>query len=266
MKVNDSAKPPRASKHSLSKKQKKRVQQEEDAALYVADPVKIAKRLEKQAQRLAAPERIAKLEAYRQNKADKDSRAVARRGRLAEQQRKNSKACGFPQIMYELGDLKAASLAEQKRSCDAARELSVEIQDSATVYSMPVGDGTDDFLARASSLISETLCSTQSSLSTTDQMNLKEALSLVRTTQLLSTNQSVRSEEHRNAVEAEPNYSTPRLIVRDVPIRPASPVDHEAAEPEQEYWDLYSQLKGAAGTPVYTMQHMSGAEHDAMME
>jgi hypothetical protein len=54
------------------------------------------------------------------------------------------------------------------------------------VHTMPEETGADVFLTRADSLIHQTLAS-NSTLSPTDRQNLEEALSLVRTVQLLST-------------------------------------------------------------------------------
>jgi hypothetical protein len=188
--------------HNLSKKQKQRLRRREDAALH-ADPVKIAQKQEKAAQRAEDPERIARLEAHNQKTAENKARTQAKRVRNIKQSRQHSSGrllmdvikteaseaqdlAPAPQTYGAVNGYSSGGPTVRTRGQRAAHQVNMELQDLATVHSMPEETGTDAFLTRADSLIHQTL-SSNSTLSPTDRQNLEEALSLVRTVQLLSS-------------------------------------------------------------------------------
>lgn len=189
--------------HDLTKKQKKRAIRREKAALQVPDPIKIAAKQEKAAQRATDPERIAKLEAHKQKVAESKARSQARRVRHMEQHKQHSKSSTVmndiaeaseafehapaPQTYSTENDHFSSEPASRTRGQKAARDVHEKIQSLVAVHSMPEDTGTDAFLVRADALIDQTLASFSSALSPTDRKNLEEALSLVRTVQLLSS-------------------------------------------------------------------------------
>ncbi|KAK6007167.1 hypothetical protein QM012_006175 [Aureobasidium pullulans] len=184
-------------------KQKRRDRRREKAALQIPDPIKIANKKEKAAQRAADPERIAKLEAHKQKVAESKVRTQARRVRQMEQQKQHSKSRIVKDDIAEANEaLKHAPALQsyrtrndyvstdpttRTRGQNAARDVHEKIQSLVAVHSMPEETGADAFLVRADSLIDQILASFSSTLSTTDRKNLEEALSLVRTVQLLSS-------------------------------------------------------------------------------
>lgn len=190
--------------HDLSKKQKKRLRRREDTVMYAPDPDKIALKEEKAAQRAQDPERIARLEAHNQKTAENKARLQAKRARNI----KESKQHGAGRLLMDKIKVETSEALEhasglQSRGVDnnylpshpaiktrgqrAAHKVNTELQNLATVHSMPEETGTDAFLDRADSLIHQTLVSSDSTLSLADRKNLEEALSLVRTVQLLSS-------------------------------------------------------------------------------
>jgi hypothetical protein len=188
--------------HNLSKKQKQRLRRREDAALH-ADPVKIAQKQEKAAQRAEDPERIARLEAHNQKTAENKARTQAKRARNVKESRQHSSGrllmdviktetsealehAPAPQTYGAGNGYGSSGPTVRTRGQRAAHQVNMKLQDLATVHSMPEETGTDAFLTRADSLIHQTL-SSNSTLSPTERQNLEEALSLVRTVQLLST-------------------------------------------------------------------------------
>ncbi|KAI4722189.1 hypothetical protein E4T48_01571 [Aureobasidium sp. EXF-10727] len=211
----------------LTQKQKKRNKRRENAALNVSDPIKIAAKQEKAARRAADPKRLAKLEAHKQKGVENKVRALARRSRLVEQHRQQNKnsflmddivasneAVEHAPAMQTSGmdkDYPPRGPAGTTRDQNAAREVQREVQDFATVHDMPEETGSDAFLVRADSLIDQTLASTISTLSSTDRKNLEEALSLVRTVQLLS------AKDHRSWQNTS-NDSLDRVLRGHEPI------------------------------------------------
>lgn len=189
--------------HDLTKKQKKRAIRREKAALQVPDPIKIAEKQEKAARRAADPERIAKLEAHKRKVAESKARSQARRVRHMEQHKQHSKSSTVMEDIAEANEaLEHAPALQTYRTANdhvskgpgirtrgqtAARDAREKIQSLVAVHSMPEETGTDAFLVRADALIDQTLASFSSALSPTDRKNLEEALSLVRTVQLLSS-------------------------------------------------------------------------------
>lgn len=190
--------------HDLTKKQRKRLRRQEDAALYAPDPEKIAQKEEKAAQRAQDPERIARLEAHNQKTAENKARLQAKRARnIKESRQRGTGRLLMDKIKVETSEALEHTSALQPRGADneyisggpaiktrgqcAAHKVNTELQALATVHSMPEETGSDAFLDRADSLIHQTLVSSISTLSPADRKNLEEALSLVRTVQLLSS-------------------------------------------------------------------------------
>ncbi|CAD0106397.1 unnamed protein product [Aureobasidium uvarum] len=268
----------------LTRKQKKRNKRREDAVLNVSDPVKIAARQEKAAQRAADPKRLAKLEAHKEKVAENRARALARRSRLVEQHRQQNKSsilmddivasnevvdrAPAMQTSGTDNDYSPSDPARRTRGQKAAREVQRKLQDLATVHSMPENTGSDAFLVRADCLIDQTLASSISSLSPTDRKNLEEALSLVRTVQLLSTKdyspwQNTSTETLDRVIRGpEPRDQLVykhELSIEDVPIKQeyASESSFTAQENSQEQ---YGRLRGGAsgGFGVFSQDAMEG--------
>ncbi|KAI5274630.1 hypothetical protein E4T47_02423 [Aureobasidium subglaciale] len=191
MNFDESTKKARLSRQQL------RDQKKDKAAPAPPDPVKVAKRQEKAARRAADPERVARLEAHRQNGAVRKARIKAKHSRNIVQhgnQGKNSSQSAIAEELVaapQLDDMDdkviSTGPASRTRGQNASREVHKKLEDLAIVHSMTVEAGSDDFLARADSLIDQVLASMQSALSAADRKSLEEALSLVRTTQLLSS-------------------------------------------------------------------------------
>ncbi|KEQ77640.1 hypothetical protein M436DRAFT_77514 [Aureobasidium namibiae CBS 147.97] len=194
--------------YDLTNKQKKRLRRRENAAVYAPDPDKIALKEEKAAQRAQDPERIARMEAHNQKTAENKARLQAKRARNIKESRQHGAGRSLmDKIKVETSDALEHASALQSHGAEneyisrgpairirgqrAAHQVNTELQDLATVHSMPEETGTDAFLDRADSLIHQTLASVNSVLSPADRKNLEEALSLVRTVQLLS------SKDHR---------------------------------------------------------------------
>lgn len=190
--------------HDLTKKQRKRLRRQEDAALHASDREKIAHKEEKAAQRALDPERIARLEAHNQKTAENKARLQAKRARnIKESRQRGAGRLLMDKIKDETSEALEDTSALQPRGADneyissgpairtrgqrAAHKVNTELQALATVHSMPEETGSDAFLDRADSLIHQTLVSSNSTLSPADRKNLEEALSLVRTVQLLSS-------------------------------------------------------------------------------
>lgn len=172
--------------------------------MYAPDPDKIAQKEEKAAQRAQDPERIARLEAHNQKTAENKARLQAKRARnLKENRQHGAGRLLMDKIKVETSDALEHASSLQARGADneyissgpairtrgqrAAHQVNTELQALATVHSMPEETGTDAFLDRADSLIHQALVSSNSTLSPADRKNLEEALSLVRTVQLLSS-------------------------------------------------------------------------------
>jgi hypothetical protein len=138
---------------------------------------------------------------------------------------------------------------------------------------MPEETGTDAFLDRADSLIHQTLAS-NSALSPTDRKNLEEALSLVRTVQLLSSKDyrpwqnSARDDGQFDRVlrGSDPEYDTfrPEVTSEDVYVKQehTSEGDYVAQEHGVEF---YGHLRGGA-SPVSDLSQFDVTGRDAMVE
>jgi hypothetical protein len=238
--------------HNLSKKQKKRLRRCEDDALHVPDPVKMAQKQEKAAQRAQDPERIARLELHNQRTAENKARTQARRTRNAKESRQHSSGrLLMGDIRTETSEALEHAPALQGHGPDynyvssgpsirtrgqyAAHEVNTKLQALATVHSMPEETGTDAFLTRADSLIHQTLAS-NSTLSPTDRQNLEEALSLVRTVQLLST------KDYRPR-----QFSTGNDARFDRVIRGPDPEDYNTSHRELAGGDVYIKREHTPG-------------------
>ncbi|TIA12652.1 hypothetical protein D6C80_06723 [Aureobasidium pullulans] len=271
-------------RHNLSKKQKIRDRKQGDAAAQVPNPAKMAAKQEKAAKRAADPERIARLEARRQNMAEKKAVQNARRLRLVDEQRQKNKTSRLVDAADTNDALQLARSLEQKHATDdkaqvrgparrtrgqiAAYGLHTELQDLATVHSMPLDTGTGDFLARADSLIQQTLNSVHSTLSPTDRKNLEEALSLVRTTHLLSpshtynpmnlgfADESIDRVIHGPIADDPPIYGY-RPIIEGQPIK-QEPMAEDTSIKDEENMDSHGRLRGGAS--------FVSTEQDSMME
>ena len=273
-------------RHNLSKKQKIRDRKQGDAAVQVPNPAKMAAKQEKAAKRAADPERIARLEARRQNMAEKKAVQNARRLRLVDEQRQKNKTSRLVDAADTNDALQLARSLEQKHATDdkaqvrgparrtrgqiAAYGLHTELQDLATVHSMPLNTGTGDFLARADSLIQQTLNSVHSTLSPTDRKNLEEALSLVRTTHLLSpshtynpmnlgfADESIDRVIHGPIADDPPIYGY-RPIIEGQPIKQEPMAEYTSIKDEEnKNMASHGRLRGGAS--------FVSTEQDSMME
>ncbi|KAI4747489.1 hypothetical protein E4T50_02237 [Aureobasidium sp. EXF-12298] len=277
--------------HDLTHKQKKRLRQRKNAALQTLDPAKVARREAKATQRAQDPERIARLEAHNQKTAENKARVQAKRARNIKESRQHGAGrLLMRKIKIETSDaLEHASSAVQSHGADndyvpvspairtrgqrAAQEVNTKLQALATVHSMPEETGTDAFLDRADSLIHQTLAS-NSALSPTDRKNLEEALSLVRTVQLLSSKDyrpwqnSARDDGQFDRVlrGSDPEYDTfrPEVTSEDVYVKQehTSEGDYVAQEHGVEF---YGHLRGGA-SPVSDLSQFDVTGRDAMVE
>lgn len=276
--------------HDLTHKQKKRLRQRENAALQTLDPAKVARREEKAAQRAQDPERIARLEAYSQKTAENKARVQAKRARNIKESRQHGAGrLLMRKIKIETSDALEHASAVQSRGADndyasidpairtrgqrAAQEVNTKLQALATVHSMPEETGTDAFLDRADSLIHQTLAS-NSALSPTDRKNLEEALSLVRTVQLLSSKDyrpwqnSARDDEQfdRGLGGSDPEYDTfrPEITSEDVYVKQEHTSEGKYVAQEHGV-EFYGHLRGGA-SPVSDLSQFDVTGRDAMVE
>ncbi|KAI5209424.1 hypothetical protein E4T39_00872 [Aureobasidium subglaciale] len=263
-------------------KQQQRDQHKEKAALNPPDPAKIAKRQEKAARRAADPERIARLEAHRQNGAVRKARIKAKRSRNIIQhgnQGKNSSHSVIAAALVAVPPLddmddKDIPTGPASRTRIASREVHKKLEDTATVQSTTFEAGSDDFLARADSLIDQVLASMQSALSTADRKSLEEALSLVRTTQLLSAkdyrpalcdNQQDRSDQIiRGHMSEDHTIHKREETSDDVPIKQEFASADESIEYNEER-AFHGHLRGGA-RGLSKFSQSIGAEHDDIVE
>ncbi|KAG9526182.1 hypothetical protein KCV07_g719, partial [Aureobasidium melanogenum] len=259
--------------HDLTRKQKKRARRREKAALQVPDSTKLAAKQEKAARRAADPERIAKLEAHKQKVAESKARTQARRARHMEQHKQHSKSSVLMDDIAEVAETLEHAPALQTygtedychssgpvcrtRGPNAAREVHEKIQSLVAVHSMPEETGTDVFLTRADSLIDQTLASSNSALSPTDRKNLEEALSLVRTVQLLS------GKDYRPQRTGTGDEWLDRVI-RGVPIKQEH-ASESSFNTQDDSLGFSGRLRGGASTGRVLSQ-IGETERDTMMD
>ncbi|KAG9645606.1 hypothetical protein KCU64_g10861, partial [Aureobasidium melanogenum] len=259
--------------HDLTRKQKKRARRREQAALQVPDPTKIAAKQEKAARRAADPERIAKLEAHKQKVAESKARTHARRARHMEQHKQHGKSSVLMDDIAEAtealehapalqtygteNDYVSSGPASTTRDQTAAREVHEKIQSLVAVHSMPEETGTDAFLTRADSLIDQTLASSNSVLSPTDRKNLEEALSLVRTVQLLS------GKDYRPQRTGTGDEWLDRVI-RGVPIKQEH-ASESSLNAQDDGLGFNGRLRGGASTGWALLQ-IGETERDTIMD
>ncbi|KAH0368418.1 hypothetical protein KCU65_g3975, partial [Aureobasidium melanogenum] len=252
--------------HDLTQKQKKRARRREKAALQqTPDPIKIAEKQEKAARRAADPERIAKLEAHKQKVAENKARTQARRARHMEQHKQHSKGTALMDDIAEANettkhapnDYVSSGPVVRTRDQHAARKCHEKIQSLVAVHSMPEKTGTDAFLTRADSLIDQTLASSNSALSPTDRKNLEEALSLVRTVQLLS------GKDYRPQQTSTGDEWLDRVI-RGVPIKQEH-ASESSLNTQEDGQEFNGRLRGGA-SPVRGRSQFRETERDTMMD
>ncbi|KAG9693709.1 hypothetical protein KCU95_g5978, partial [Aureobasidium melanogenum] len=154
-------------------------------------------------------------------------------------------------------DYVSSGPASRIRGQNAAREVHEKIQSLVAVHSMPEETGTDAFLTRADSLIDQTLASSNSALSPTDRKNLEEALSLVRTVQLLS------GKDYRPQRTGTSDEWLDRVI-RGVPIKQEH-ASESSLNAQDDGLGFNGRLRGGASTDLVLSQ--SGeTERDTMMD
>ncbi|KEQ67242.1 uncharacterized protein M437DRAFT_61669 [Aureobasidium melanogenum CBS 110374] len=256
--------------HDLTQKQKKRARRREKAALQISDPIKIAEKQEKAARRAANPERIAKLEAHKQKVAENKARTQARRVRQMEQHKQHGKSSVLMDDIAEANealehattyvrenDYVSSGPVIRTRGQIAARECHEKIQSLVLMHSMPEETGTDAFLTRADSLIDQTLASSSSALSPTDRKNLEEALSLVRTVQLLS------SKDYRPQRISTGDEWADRAI-RGMPIKQEH-TSESSLNAQENGLGFNGRLRGGA-SPARGLSQSGETERDTMMD
>ncbi|KAG9717471.1 hypothetical protein KCU59_g18923, partial [Aureobasidium melanogenum] len=154
-------------------------------------------------------------------------------------------------------DYVSSGPACRNRGQNAAREVCEKIQSLVAVHSMPEETGTDAFLTRADSLIDQTLASSNSALSPTDRKNLEEALSLVRTVQLLSG-----KDYHPQRTGTGDEWLD--RVIRGVPIKQGN-ASESSLNAQDDGLGFKGRLRGGANTGRVLSQ-IGETEQDTMMD